>query len=115
MARNGYVDSFPRGSCECVPDASGGSGIATQRRAQIAEDHRLRRSAEALHENKEFRLMLYGGARMPALSAVIESLWLKIGPSLNYLFPIETDRLADPHNHDLLLAALTGGTSRFVR
>lgn len=71
------------------------------------KDARRRNAArEALHENKEFRLMLYERAAMPALYAVIESLWLKIGPSLNYLFPIDSSRLEEPHNHDLLLDAL---------
>ncbi|AOO80167.1 FCD domain-containing protein [Bosea vaviloviae] len=71
------------------------------------KDARARNAArEALHENKEFRLMLYERAAMPALYAVIESLWLKIGPSLNYLFPVDSTRLGEPHNHDLLLEAL---------
>ena len=72
------------------------------------KDARRRNAArEALHENKEFRLMLYERAAMPTLYAMIESLWLRIGPSLNYLFPIESDRLGEPHNHDLLLDALS--------
>lgn len=71
------------------------------------KDARRRNAArEALHENKEFRLMLYEHAAMPALYAVIESLWLKVGPSLNYLFPMDSNRLVNPHNHDLLLEAL---------
>ncbi|MFI5012862.1 MAG: GntR family transcriptional regulator [Hyphomicrobiales bacterium] len=71
------------------------------------KDARARNAVhEALHENKEFRLMLYARADMPTLHAVIESLWLKIGPSLNFLFPVDRERLADPHNHDLLLDAL---------
>lgn len=71
------------------------------------KDARRRNAArEALHENKEFRLRLYEHARMPALYSVIESLWLKVGPSLNYLFPMESGRLVDPHNHDLLLDAM---------
>ncbi len=71
------------------------------------KDARRRNAArEALQENKEFRLMLYERAAMPTLYAMIESLWLKIGPSLNYLFPIDPSRLEEPHNHDLLLDAL---------
>lgn len=84
------------------------------------KDARRRDSArEALHENKEFKLTLFERAQMPALYAVIESLWLKIGPSLNYLFPMDTNRLVDPHNHDLLLDALTqqntGEAVRLIR
>jgi GntR family colanic acid and biofilm gene transcriptional regulator len=72
------------------------------------KDARARNAVhEALHENKEFRLTLYGLAEMPTLNAIIESLWLKIGPSLNFLFPVDRERLADPHNHDLLLDALS--------
>ena len=73
---------------------------------RFKEARRRGQVREALHENKEFRLMLYGCARMPSLMAVIESLWLKIGPSLNHIFPIEQVNPAEPHNHDLLLAAL---------
>lgn len=85
-----------------------GADLALLRAAnERFKDARRRNAArEALHENKEFRLMLYERAAMPALYAMIESLWLKIGPSLNYIFPIDPSRLEGPHNHDLLLDAL---------
>ena len=41
----------------------------------------------ALRANKAFHFLLYEGAHMPRLMLLIESLWVRIGPSLNDLYP----------------------------
>lgn len=63
------------------------------------------RTADALAASRAFRFTLYRGARMPSLFEMIERLWLRIGPTLNYLYPQQP---ADPHEHsyERLLAAL---------
>lgn len=43
--------------------------------------------AGVLANNKEFHFLLYRLSGMPRLVAVIESLWLRVGPSLNGLYP----------------------------
>ncbi|MBL8700815.1 MAG: GntR family transcriptional regulator [Alphaproteobacteria bacterium] len=41
-----------------------------------------------------FHFMIYDGARQPILGALIESLWLRTAPYVNYLFPAYADREA---------------------
>jgi GntR family colanic acid and biofilm gene transcriptional regulator len=73
------------------------------------EARRHNDARRALHHNKEFRLYLYERANMPSLFSLIETLWLKIGPSLNYLFPVHPAESSDLHNYDVLIEALEGG------
>jgi DNA-binding GntR family transcriptional regulator len=42
---------------------------------------------DALKYNRDFHFLIYGLSGMPRLVAMIESLWLRIGPSLNCLYP----------------------------
>lgn len=60
--------------------------------------------------NKQFHFTAYAGARMPALSSLIEGLWLRIGPVLNLdLRDSGSLRRSDPPSvraHGELLAAL---------
>lgn len=79
----------------------------------------LRRNVEAFHEAKaqgdmeralqsncRFRFRLYGYAEMPTLTALIEQLWVRIGPCFNYLHPLSCDVLKQHHYYDDLLTAL---------
>ncbi|MGV6873951.1 GntR family transcriptional regulator [Pseudochelatococcus sp. B33] len=45
------------------------------------------RYRDVLRLNKEFHFRIYERAQMPRLVAMIESQWLRIGPSLNDLYP----------------------------
>jgi DNA-binding GntR family transcriptional regulator len=43
--------------------------------------------SDVLKYNRDFHFLIYGLSEMPRLVATIESLWLRIGPSLNCLYP----------------------------
>jgi DNA-binding GntR family transcriptional regulator len=45
------------------------------------------RYGDVLKYNRDFHFLIYGLSDMPRLVATIESLWLRIGPSLNCLYP----------------------------
>lgn len=51
-----------------------------------------------------FHFLIYDGARQPILSAMIESLWLRTAPYVNYLFPGYADREAGKLRGQLLAA-----------
>jgi DNA-binding GntR family transcriptional regulator len=42
---------------------------------------------DVLKHNRDFHFLIYGLSGMPRLVTTIESLWLRIGPSLNCLYP----------------------------
>ncbi|WP_343554216.1 GntR family transcriptional regulator [Pantoea sp.] len=63
----------------------------------------------ALAANRAFRFTLYGYAQMPTLEALIEQLWVQIGPCFNYLYPQPTAVTQGHHNYDRLLEALQAG------
>ncbi len=69
----------------------------------------------ALRLSMEFRFTLYAAADMPTLLSLIESLWLQIGPSLNFLFPRPTEVDAGRHAYDEVIAALRRGDHDAVR
>ncbi|WP_369787912.1 GntR family transcriptional regulator [Rouxiella sp. WC2420] len=66
----------------------------------------------ALQANREFRFALYDLAKMPTLTALIEQLWVQIGPCFNYLYPQSTQMAQGQHNYDQLLVALAAGDSK---
>jgi DNA-binding GntR family transcriptional regulator len=74
--------------------------------------------ARAVRANKDLHFAVYRASRMPALVAIIESLWLKIGPVLNLDLKTAPERLrtggAEAH-HAGLLAALTAGDGATAR
>jgi DNA-binding GntR family transcriptional regulator len=63
------------------------------------------RYSDALRHNKEFRFSIYDHAKMPRLVAMIESLWVLIGPSFNNLYPDFAISRQGVANH---MAAITG-------
>ncbi len=60
----------------------------------------------ALMYNRRFRFTLYSYAGMPHLLGIIESLWLRIGPCFNYLYPQTSITSDGYHNYDDAIAAL---------
>ncbi|AUJ81560.1 MULTISPECIES: GntR family transcriptional regulator [Enterobacter] len=60
----------------------------------------------ALHANRVFRFSLYQYAEMPTLSALIEQLWVRIGPCINYLHDEFKDVPVDTYHYAELLDAL---------
>ena len=63
---------------------------------------------QTLQANRAFRFSVYQQAGMPTLSALIEQLWVRIGPCFNYLYPTSED-LMRGHNYSDLLDALEEG------
>ena len=61
---------------------------------------------QALHAHRAFRFMLYQYAEMPTLNALIEQLWVRIGPCMNYLHQELNDIKASTYHYDELLSAL---------
>jgi len=66
----------------------------------------------ALEANREFRFILYEMAEMPTLTALIEQLWVQIGPCFNYLYPQSPHMEKGQHNYDQLLLALEKGDAK---
>lgn len=62
---------------------------------------------EALQANRAFRFELYQCANMPTLISLIEQLWIRIGPSFNYLYPQNNEMIHAHHNYEDLLDALS--------
>ena len=65
-------------------------------------------SVEAvLKANRDFYFQLFHYAAMPTLMEIIEQLWVRIGPSFNYLYPRFDEVSRMSHNFDALIMALT--------
>lgn len=75
-----------------------------QERINAALDHKDYR--EALWHNKEFHFHVYRLAHLPHLVAMIEGLWLRIGPSLDNLYPEFAEAKCGVRNHEMAMEAL---------
>lgn len=78
----------------------------------VEEFHFLKRSgdiAKTLQSNYQFRFCLYEYAEMPTLTALIEQLWVRIGPSFNYLYPHADEKFFHREFYRSLLLALSKG------
>lgn len=60
----------------------------------------------ALNAERLFRFMLYQYAEMPTLSALIEQLWIRVGPCTNYLHRERQDIACLISHYEDLLSAL---------
>ena len=102
-------------------------GYATHRAAMLVDEIGLK-AIEAAHNhfvveitqkspdpsqlvalNKELHFAIYRQARMPMLLEMIESLWLRIGPIVNYDFRSGSARVIEhvsAEHHDRIIAAL---------
>src|SRR5476649_2705569 len=72
-------------------------------------------SQASLHVTPEKLMLLttlYEMAAMPTLTALIEQLWVQIGPCFNYLYPQSSHMAKGKHNYDQLLLALEAGDSK---
>jgi DNA-binding GntR family transcriptional regulator len=69
----------------------------------------------ALWHNKEFHFRVYRMARLPHLVAMIEGLWLRIGPSLYNLYPEFAEEKYGVRNHEMAIEALSEGDAAALR
>jgi DNA-binding GntR family transcriptional regulator len=69
----------------------------------------------ALKANKAFHFTIYDAAQMPRLTAMIESLWVRIGPSLNDLYPEFATSRVGVSNHMEAIAGLESGDQARVQ
>ncbi|SDA87582.1 GntR family transcriptional regulator [Sinorhizobium sp. NFACC03] len=64
------------------------------------------RYADALWHNKEFHFTIYRLSGLLHLVSIIESLWLRIGPSLHNLYPEFANERYGVRNHEVAMEAL---------
>lgn len=64
--------------------------------------------------NLEFHRALYLRAQAPAMLAILETVWLQLGPTMRALYG-RLNRTEPPHNHKLILAALKAGDEPGLR
>ena len=85
----------------------------------IARDFQAAKSRgevrEALEYNQAFRFAVYELSAMPTLLDVIESLWLRLGPCFNYLYPQPRFSSDDRHSYDDLMEALRARDGSLAR
>jgi len=72
-----------------------------------AEAYAARDARVSLRHNEDFHFTIYAGAGMPALLQIIETLWLQVGPSMNFLFTASYDESwSGGKNHRAMLDAI---------
>lgn len=69
----------------------------------------------ALELNQIFHFELYKTAKRPLLLLLIEILWLRIGPSLNFIYPPTFNKSDGKHCHDSVLEALNARDAASAR
>ena len=81
----------------------------------LNQDAALRRDAVAyVRTNLEFHRMLYLRAQAPAILAVVETVWLQLGPTMRMLYA-RRDQADPPHHHRMIIAALKAGDEPGLR
>jgi DNA-binding GntR family transcriptional regulator len=70
---------------------------------------------EAVHANWRFHHTLYQWGELPELLAMIERIWLRNGPLVNYLYPHARPTYVGQHQHLAVLDALRRGNPSGVR
>ena len=71
-------------------------------------------SVAYIRTNLEFHRTLYLRAQAPAMLAVIETVWLQLGPTMRALYG-RMQRTEPPRHHRLILAALRAGDEPGLR
>lgn len=70
---------------------------------------------QVLRRNEEFHFYIYRKSGMPRLVKMIESCWLRVGPSLNLLYPEFSISRSGIKIHRSLIGALGSGNSQKAR
>lgn len=71
--------------------------------------------SDALWHNKEFHFAIFRLAGLPHLVSMIETLWLRIGPTLHDLYPEFANERFGVHNHEVAMEALEDRDGAGVR
>ncbi|MEH3106430.1 MAG: GntR family transcriptional regulator [Sphingomonas fennica] len=71
--------------------------------------------ADVLANNRDFHFTIYRASGVELLNQTIEQLWLKLGPSLNLLYPAYNHSRTGVHNHRDVLAGLRRRDGAAVR
>ncbi len=107
---------------EGLAAAAAAEHIAPQDIARLEEIHRDMMAAQengiwadAVSLNWHFHVQIYQSARMPELLNLIEGLWLRTGPLLNYQYPHAVPTYAGRHRHLDVIDALRAGNAEEVR
>ena len=77
--------------------------------AVVAAHHQAILAGQAqltLASNTDFHMSIYRASGQPVLTGIIESLWLRIGPTLNLLFPTYCGSLTGVEMHHLAMDTL---------
>lgn len=82
--------------------------------ANIAEAVAKHDAVGYIRTNLEFHRALYLRAQAPAMLAVIETVWLQLGPTMSALYNRVT-RNEPPRHHRMILAALRAGDDPGLR
>ncbi|MFD2172608.1 GntR family transcriptional regulator [Rhodobacter lacus] len=79
-----------------------------------AEAVAKRDSVAYIRTNLEFHRTLYLRAQAPAMLAILETVWLQLGPTMRGLYE-RVPRVEPPRHHRLILAALRAGDEPGLR
>jgi DNA-binding GntR family transcriptional regulator len=82
--------------------------------ANIAEAVAKHDAVGYIRSNLEFHRALYLRAQAPAMLAVIETVWLQLGPTMSALYN-RVQRNEPPRHHRMMLAALRAGDDPGLR
>lgn len=82
--------------------------------ALIAEAVERHDAVAYIRSNLDFHRMLYLRAQAPAMLAILETVWLQLGPTMRALYG-RVQRHEPPRHHRLILAALRAGDEPGLR
>lgn len=78
--------------------------------AEHEQAFRGKDAKRSLQLNEDFHFTIYAAAGLPALLQILETLWLKVGPSMNLLFPRSfAEEWQGGRNHRAMLDAIRAG------
>jgi DNA-binding GntR family transcriptional regulator len=83
--------------------------------ADLIASERSGNYRQALDDNFDFHFGLYWKSGMPIVIGLLETLWMRVGPLLNDLYPHAPPTYAGRHQHEAILEALERGDAGALR
>jgi DNA-binding GntR family transcriptional regulator len=74
-----------------------------------------RNVTEFLKYNKQFHFLIYRGCAMSSLVDLIENQWVRIGPTLSFLYPRYSRSLSGNQIHERMIDAIEAGDTAALR